>query len=159
MGIGWRGVLVPLLALGLACKSDGGSGPSPTQLAGTWTATSDVFTSTGSPNYGSVDLVVNNVVTLTLNSDQSFEYRITPRSGGGAPDILTGTYQVEGIDLMRMTPSGGSWYWAWDFTLSGNTLHISCANGLDISNGAHWGYDFDNNGVWEPASWDIVLTK
>jgi hypothetical protein len=159
MGLGWRvGALAPLIALGLGCKSGESTAPSPTDLAGTWTASSDAFISKGTPNYGTVDLVADNVVTLKLNADQTFEYRITPRTGGGAPQVLTGTYQVMGIDLMRITPGGAGWYWAWDFSLSGNTLHIWCSDAMDI-NGMHWGYDFNHDGVWEPASWDLVFTR
>ena len=159
MGLGWRaGAMVSLIALGLGCGGSNSAGPAPTDLAGVWTATSDAFISKDNPPYPTVDLVVDNVVTLTLNTDQTFEYRITPRVGGGAPQVLTGTYQVMGIDLMRITPSGGSWYWGWDFTLSGNTLHVWCSDAFDISV-MHWGYDFNHDGLQEPASWDLVLTR
>jgi len=157
MGLGWRaGTMVSLIALGLACSGGDSAGPSPTDLAGVWTATSDAFISKDNPPYPTVDLVVDNVVTLTLNADGTFEYRITPRTGGGAPLVMTGTYQVDGIDLMRMIPGG--WYWSWNFSLSGNTLHIWCSDAFDISV-MHWGYDFNSDGLQEPASWDIVLIR
>jgi hypothetical protein len=63
------------------------------------------------------------------------------------------------FDLLRITPSGGTWYWGWDMAFSGNSLHLSCPSALDLNDGIHSGYDFNHDGVWETASWDLTFTR
>jgi hypothetical protein len=153
----WRvSALAASVVVGVACGGGGSSGPSTSDLTGTWNATKVEFIST--TGLGTVDLIASGAtVTLVFNADHSFQYTVTPAAGGA--QVMTGAWQMMGIDLMRITPTGGSWYWGWDLTLSGNTLHLSCDGAMDVNNGIHAGYDFNHDGVWEPAKWDLVFTR
>jgi hypothetical protein len=98
--------------------------------------------------------------TLVLDANGNLTYTVT--KVGGTPQVMTATYQIMGIDLMRITPSGGSWYWAWDMAFSGNSLHLWCNHAYDLESGMHPGYDFNHDGTWdatEEADWDLTFTR
>jgi hypothetical protein len=96
-----------------------------------------------------VDLIAGGGTgTLTLTADDTLRLTVTPATG--SPVVLVATYQVQGIDLMRVTPAGVSWYWAWDMSLTNNTLKLT---------GADAQYDFNNDGLGEPAKWNLEMTK
>lgn len=139
------GLLVAGAAIA-ACGGDGGSGPSPSQLAGSYNVTKCEYVST--TGLGTEDLIpAGGTGTLVLTTD-SLYLTVTPASG--PPVVLTATYEIDGIDLMRVTPAGASWYWAWDMTFTGNTLKLT---------GADSEYDFNNDGFGEPAHWNVTATR
>jgi hypothetical protein len=85
---------------------------------------------------------------LVLTADDSLKIDVTPVSG--PPVHFVGTYEIRGIDLMRVTPAGATWYWAFDMELSGNRLTLG--NG-----GAE--YDMNDDGTPDPAKWNLQMTK
>jgi len=143
------------LALGLAliaaaatCGGDGGGGPSQSQLVGTWQVTKCEWVSTG--GLGSVDLIAGGGTgTLELTDQDTLELHVMPTNGAPPVDLLA-TYEINGIDLMRVTPAGVTWYWAWDMSLSGNTLKLS-GGGLP--------YDFNRDGNFDGGTWTLIMTK
>lgn len=138
--------LMAAAAVGLAC-GDGGSAPSTADLAGTWTMTRCEYVSTG--GLGSVELIgAGGTGTVTFNQDHTMSATVTVP--GDPPILFDGTWEVDGIDLMRIHPGGQSWYWAFDMNLSGHTL--------TLKNGSAE-YDFNNDGVPDPAKWNMTMTK
>jgi hypothetical protein len=96
-----------------------------------------------------VDLIAGGGTgTLVLTDNDSLYLTVTPASGPQV--LLTATYEIRGTDLMRVTPAGASWYWAWDMTLSGGTLKLT---------GADAEYDFNQDGTPDPAKWNLEMTK
>ncbi len=148
--MGTRRWMLPALvgiAINAACGGDGGTGPSKSQLVGTWQVAKCEYVGTG--GQGTVDLIAGGGTgTLVLTADDTLRLTVTPASG---PQVmLTATYQVQGIDLLRVTPAGASWYWAWDMALTNNTLKLTGADGQ---------YDFNGDGTGEPAKWNLEMTK
>ena len=134
------------LALTGACSKQS-SGPSQTELVGTWQVVKCEYVST--QGLGTVDLIAGGGSgTLVLTATDTLRLSVTPASG--PPLNFTGTYAVSGIDLMRVTPAGVTWYWAFDMTLSGGTLTLSNGSGQ---------YDFNNNGQPDDAKWNLVMTR
>ena len=138
-------VTLGVLAVTAGCGG-GGTGPSQAELVGTWQVVKCEYVSTS--GLGTVDLITGGGTgTLILTADDTLTLNVTPVSGD--PVTLTATYEIMGIDLMRVTPANASWYWAWDMNLSGHTLKLT---------GASAEYDFDD-GQGEPAKWNLVMTK
>ena len=85
-----RHLTISTLALILmtGCGDDDGMGTDPDDIAGTWTATSMVFTEVAAPN-ATVDLVVDEgaVLILVLSSDETYAFSFvldnTTLSDGG----------------------------------------------------------------------------
>ena len=135
------------LSLGLACGGDGGEGPSQSELVGTWQVVKCEYVST--QGLGSIDLIARGGSgTLILTADDTLKVAVTPVSG--PPVSFTGTYEVRGIDLMRVTPAGVTWYWAFDMDLSGDRLTLR--NG-----GAE--YDINDDGTRDQAKWNLEMTR
>lgn len=138
--------LTTAVGVALAC-GDGGSGPSTTDIAGTWSMTKCEYVSTG--GLGTVELIAaGGTGTVVFNEDHTMTATVTVP--GDPPYVFDGTWEVDGIDLMRIHPAGQSWYWAFDMNLSGHTL--------TLRNGSA-GYDFNDDGLLEPARWNMTLTK
>jgi hypothetical protein len=98
---------------------------------------------------GTVDLITGGGSgTMVLTADDTLKLTVTPVSG--PPLNFTATYEIRGIDLMRVTPAGVSWYWAFDMQLSGGSLKLT--NGA-----AQW--DFDGNGTLDDAKWNMEMTQ
>ena len=136
------------IAATATCGGDGGSGPSQSELVGTWQVTKCEWVSTG--GLGSVDLIAGGGSgTLVLTDQDTLELHVTSTSGAPPVDLLA-TYEIRGIDLMRVQPAGATWYWAWDMSLSGNTLTLS-GGGLP--------YDVNQDGVRDDGTWNLVMTK
>lgn len=137
--------------LALACGGDEDA-PSTSELAGTWSATSSEYAS--STGLGTVDIIAEGgATTLVLRADNTFSYTVT--LPGEAPSTSNGTYEVNGIDELVITPGGGNNpYFPWEFTLSGDALHLEANTG----NWLPWyGYDFDGGG--DAARWTADFTK
>jgi hypothetical protein len=141
-------VVLTACAMGLAAACGGeGTGPSPTELAGTWQVVKCEYVST--QGLGTVDLIAGGGSgTLVLTATDTFRLSVTPASG--APVTFTGTYEVSGIDLMKVTPAGVTWYWAFDMSLSGSNLTLSNGSGQ---------YDFDHNGQPDDATWNLTMRR
>ena len=123
------------------------TGPGQQAIVGNWTATKCEYVSTG--GLGTVELIgAGGTATMSLNADSTLVYVYTPTSG--PPQMFTGTWEMTSADLMRVTPTGATWYWAWDVALSGNTLTLT---------GAGAEYDFNHDGFGESAQWNLVLTR
>jgi hypothetical protein len=143
-------VAVALVACGVvavgSCAKDS-TGPSQSQLVGTWSVVKCEYVST--QGLGTVDLIAGGGSgTLVLTADDTLRLSVTPASGPAS--TLTATYEVSGIDLMKVTPAGATWYWAFDMALSGGTL--------TLSNGSAQ-YDFNGDTQLEPAKWNLAMTK
>lgn len=139
-------VLVCGLTAGLACGGDGGGGPSQSELVGTWQVVKCEYVST---QVGTIDLIAGGGTgTLLLTADDTIKIDVIPATG--APVHFVGTYEIDGIDLMRVTPAGVTWYWAFDMNLSGN--HLTLKNGAAE-------YDINNDGTPDQAKWNMGMTK
>ena len=141
------GVATCGFALAVACGGDGGGGPSQSELVGTWNVAKCEYVST--QGLGTMDLIAGGGTgTLILTADDTLKLAVTPASGPAV--TLVATYEIRGTDLMRVTPAGATWYWAFDMSLSGNTLKLT--------NGSAE-YDFNADGTPDPAKWNLTMTK
>jgi hypothetical protein len=121
--------------------------PSPSDLAGTWQMAKCEYVST--QGLGTVDLIAGGGTgTAEFRTDNTVTISVTPTSGPAV--IFEGTYKIEGIDLMRVTPKGASWYWAFDMSLSAHSLKLTGGS-------AQW--DFNDDGMPEPAKWNLAMTR
>ncbi len=132
---------------GLACGgSDGASGPPP-NLTGTWQATKVEFTSTGNPSQ-KVDIIAQGVtVTLVLNAGGT--YQETTKTPGQTDEVTTGTWSAS-VNIFTMTETGLPFSWQFNLSLSGTTLTLS---------GADSQFDFNSDGIDDPAKLTVVLTR
>ena len=132
------------LILIAGCGDDDGVGVEPDDIAGTWTATSMLFTSEADDTV-TEDHVVNDgaVVTLVLTSDgtYTFTFVLDPEN-----ETDTGTYTTSGSTL-TITPTGEP---AETFTIvrDGDTMTLS---GDDT-------FDFDS-GTEEDATFVLTMTR
>jgi len=143
--------MVALVVCGLGvvagCGGDGGGGPSQSELVGTWqVAKCEYISRTG---LGTMDLIAGGGSgTLILTAKDTFDLRVTPASG--PPLNYLATYEIRGIDLMRVTPAGVPWYWAFDMSLSGGSLKLTNGSGA---------YDFNGDGTPDQAKWNLEMIK
>lgn len=135
------------LGLGVACGGDGGSGPSQTELAGTWQVTKCEYVST--QGLGTIDLIMGGGTgTVTITTTDTIRIQVTPTTGD--PVSFVGTYEVDGIDLMRVTPAGVSWYWAFDMNFSAHRLTLRGGSGQ---------YDINQDGTPDQATWNLEMSR
>lgn len=131
------------LLLGSAACSDS---LAPEDVAGTWDATSLVFTSVAAPATNSGNLIAAGFsLSLTLNASGTASVTIDDGTG---PTTDTGTFTIDGSDLtltLGGDPSTGT------IELNGNTLTVRLTTGVD--------FDFDDDGVDEAATAVIVLSR
>ncbi len=147
-----RTLVAPLLAVTFVVGCDDSIGPDSTPeeiaaaLAGTWSATSFVFTSKAN-SADTYDLIgEGGSFSLTITADGSYSGSFT---GAGENETFSGTYVAQGTNLILTddqdpTPDPVA------FTLSGNTLTI-----IDDDEE----FDFDDDGFDEPATLTIVLER
>ena len=136
----FRTLIAPLLAVTFVAGC-GDSTPEEVAeaLAGTWNATSVVFTNKANSSE-TFDLVAaGGSANVTFTAAGGFSGSFTD---------LGGTFVVEGTNLI-ITNTGESDLETVAFTLSGNTLTLT----VDDE------FDFDDDGVDESASLIIVLQK
>ena len=96
--------------------------------------------------------------TLVVQDDGWLKYRLSRPNV--AADSLLATYEVDGVDLLRVTPGGEGWHFAFDMAYSAQRLDLSCPHGYDLVAGVlRVGYDFDGDGTWEDASWSLSFTR
>jgi hypothetical protein len=138
-------------ALAAGC-GDNGTGPggevTVADLVGTWRATTFSFTSQANASQ-SFDLIVQGGrMTLTVASDSTYTMVLAPP--GEVPDIVTGALVVEEGFLLVTDNSVPGETIAFTMNLSGNRLEL-------VTDEAE--FDFDGDGVDEPAVLTIVLQR
>jgi hypothetical protein len=129
----------------VACGDDGGTGPDPETLVGSWRATKAELVSVANPAT-KVDLVAQGAtVLLVLTEAKAFTLTLTVP--GQPAEVTTGTW-TSSQDLLSLNYSGGNWQ--FDLVLSGNTLTLSGANG-------EW--DFNDDGIDDPVKVNLILAR
>lgn len=131
----------------LAGCGSSSTGPSPSALEGTWTVTKMEFVKGGSPTT-KVDLIANGS-TAILFMDSSNGYTLTVKTPEQADEVTTGTWSAAS-DVLTMTVDGMMGERQFQMSLSANTLTLS---GADVD------FDFNLDGVDEPAKLNMTLTK
>ena len=136
-------------ALALGCGGDEGTGPGGitiADLAGTWDATTATFVEVvGS---GFVDVIADGgSVTLTITGDGRFTFVLT--LPGESPETASGTMHFEEDALVMTFDDDPSDPVFFIFFFSDDTLTLS---GEDE-------FDFDDDGVDEPAILTLVLQR
>lgn len=132
-------VLFAALAL-FGCGGGDVSGPSTTELVGTWNATKIEFV--GKAGEGTVDAFpLGWTASLDLAADMSGELTVTRADASFWS--WQGAWEVDG-DLFRIAGQGA------DVSLVGDTLFL---NGFDAA------YDFDGDGLAEPAKLNLALKR
>jgi hypothetical protein len=141
--------LIGAILLTSAACGDGGSGPEPSELAGTWHATKVEFVSMADPGQRIELVSLGGTVTMTLAEASTF--RIDASTPGEPMETTTGSWSASRDVLTFHWLEGPFTHeWQFDMTLSGNTLTLS---------GAHDSFDFDDNGVDEDAFLNVVLVR
>jgi len=138
--------LLLFLGAAVACGGDG-VGPSPDEIAGTWTATKVEYVSVSQP-VQTVDLIAQGgTATLVLNAAGTYTFTLTPN---GEPTVVdNGDWELDG-DIITVMPNGTNFELQFDVALSGNTLSLS---------GADTEYDFDADQQNEDAKLNLVLVR
>ncbi len=146
-----RTLVAPLLAVTFVGGCSDSIGPDITPeevvaaLAGTWNATSFVFTSTANSSV-TFDLIANGgSFSLTFTTGGQFSGSLT---GLGENETFTGTFVVQSTNLI-LTDDLDPAPETVAFTLSGNTLTLIID---DV-------FDFDGDLVEEPATLSMVLQR
>lgn len=126
------------------CSSD--NGPSASDLVGTWSATSFVFTSQANP--GTTEDAIAAGASLTVTFASGGTYTTTTSVPGSADDVSTGTYTVSGSTI-TLNDSDGVTVTSGTFTVSGSTLTLHLTTGIT----------FDFGSGEEAATADATLHK
>jgi hypothetical protein len=127
---------------GLAC----GDGLAPSDLAGTWNATTMQFFDQENPSRPSVDVIAQGAqFSMTFFADGTLQ---TTFVEGGSTDTGSGIYNISGSTLViniEGLASGGT------IARDGDTLTIELFSGIE--------YDFDDDGSVDPADLLMVLVR
>jgi hypothetical protein len=137
------------LALAAALPACSETGIEVVDLVGVWDATKFEFEETTGDPVLTVDLLTMNY-TVTIEINEAGTYEITSTFLGGEPQVESGTWVLEGGDLLIMTPTGETVGDEFDVTLDGTTLTVR-SNDLT--------FDFDEDGTEEPALFEAILEK
>ncbi len=116
-------------AIGVA--PDVGTGVAADDLAGTWTATSMVFTSLEYPELSANVGAEGAEMTLTLGADGTFSWTFV--FPGEPTESETGTYTVSGNTMTIIESTGYSE--TIGITRNGNTMTLTLADVFDFSPG------------------------
>ena len=136
---------ISALALILMSACTEATGVEPNDLAGTWTATSIVFTSVADPTL-SVDMATEGAtMSLTLNADGTYTWAFV--FPGEPTEDETGTYTVSG-NIMTITASAQDFAETVAIVRSGDTLTLTLTDVFDFT-----------EGVEVDATMVIVLTR
>jgi flagellar basal body rod protein FlgF len=116
-----------VLLAGAACSDS----LAPSDVAGTWNATSVVFTSVANPSTNSGNVIALGFsLSITLNADGSAS--VTQDDGSGATTD-TGTYTINGSDFSLTTGGDTS---SGTIALNGNTLTVHITTGVTFDFGS-----------------------
>ncbi len=143
-------VLAAALVVGCNDSTDPDPGNvSQDDLAGVWTATQFLLTSTDDPAM-SVDMIaLGATFTLTINADGTYsEAGLFP---GNPPEVEngSGTYVIQGTNII-LTETDDPEPFTVAFVLSGNTLTLTSTDET---------FDFDDDGVEDAATLEMILTR
>ena len=139
-------LLCLLLALSLWCFgcSDDPEAPKAENITRTWQVTACEYRHETNDALH-VDLVAEGwVIVLTINDNGAFRYAWT--QPGGSEEYYDGTWTIDG-DTVSLRRSGFAF--SWDFTAEVRESSLTLR-------GAHVEYDFDDDGVNEPAIWNLA---
>ncbi len=139
------GALAVVAVASLGCSD--ATGVSLEDLTGTWVATQYSFTNLADPTQ-SMDLISAGG-GLTLTVEATGDYTATLVVPGDAPEVITGTVSVAG-DTLTISESGQGSPTPYLASRSGGTLTLTSDEEE---------FDFDDDGVEEPASARIVLVR
>lgn len=136
-----------VLGASWACHDDG-TGPSPTQLTGSWRATKAEFVSIANPALKVELIQQGGTVRLSLTEGKTYTLTITP--AGGADQHLTGSWSssADVLTLALSPPLVGEIQ--FDMALSGSTLTLQ---------GGHIPFDVDGDGVFEESIVNLTMTS
>lgn len=136
------------VAVAVGCSDSGNSTgvASASDFVGDWLATSYVVTNIANTSQ-SQDLTALGM-TLSITFTET-TYSGTANFTGEATETFSGTYTIDGNQL-TLNETGKLETDTMTYALSGNTMTLS---GLDDQ------YDFDGDGVEDPASWVMVLQR
>ena len=145
-----RALAATALLLTAACSSNDSTtgvngGVTVSDLAGTWTATSLVFTSVANPST-SLDAIAGGA-TFVMQIASSGSYTVTTTTPGQSPDVSTGTITLNGSNIHLAEPTDTI---VGTYTLNGNHLTLHLTSGIN--------FDFSGSGD-EPATIDGSLTR
>jgi len=141
-----RAALAATVAVVVGCGSDS-TGPTTDDLTGTWRVTKLEFVNVANQTNRVDAIALGGNATITLNADHTFSLIAT--LPGELAETVTGTW-ASSQDTFSMFPTGMSGSWVFDMSLSGSTLTIG---------GANVDFDFNDDGVDEPAKLNMVLVR
>ena len=137
------------LALALSLPACSEAGIEVVDLVGIWDATKFEFEETTGDPVVTVDLLTMNW-SVTIEIEEGGTYQITRTFLGGEPQVESGTWVLEGGDLLIMTASGETVGDEFDVTLAGTILTV---RSTDLT------FDFDDDGTDEPALFEAIFEK
>jgi hypothetical protein len=140
--------LIALAALAVlaACRKDTVTSPDARALTGTWQATKAEYVSAADLGITYDVVARGGTVTLTLTSA---DFTLTVARSGAAPQVTGGAW-TSTADLMTLNPSGVSFQWVFEMSLSGNNLTLT---------GARVEFDFNGDGTNEQATLNLTLVR
>lgn len=136
-------LLTPFVA---ACSDDDPTGPSSTDLEGTWTVTRIEFVSVADPGV-SVDLMDEGITaTLVLEADGDFFLTVVDPVEG--EETFSGHWTL--TDVLTLEHGGGQFEgeWQFDVVLNDDTLRLTGADA-----------EFEFDGASEPAKLNLTATR
>jgi hypothetical protein len=134
------------VAVGVGCSSDSTGPASASDFVGDWLASSYVVTNIANTSQ-SEDLIAMEM-TLSITFTET-TYSGTASFPGEVAETFSGTYTISGSQL-TLNETGELEPETMTYTLSGNAMTLA---GNDEE------YDFDNDGVDDPATFVMVLAK
>jgi Lipocalin-like domain len=142
--------LIPVVAALIVVNCSGGdrsTAPSPSTLAGTWTATRAEFVSASNSSVRVEAISQGASITLTFDAGGTFTQRTT--TPGQATETTTGSWTA-GTDVLTLRPTGMSGNIQFDMALSGSTLTL---------NGGHVLFDVNHDNQDEETILNLTLTR
>lgn len=151
-------IFVALLLLGINCKdatdSDGDNNnnntttiPTPSQLAGVWTASKAEFTDKANPSQ-KIDIIQQGgSVSLTVETNGHYTFNVN--IPGEPPSTETGTIIRVNTQFITFDSANGGTH-ALAYTYSGTALTLMNENSY---------FDFNNDNIDEPATLYIILQR
>ena len=136
------------LILIAGCGDDDGVGVEPDDIAGTWTATSVLFTSKAD-NTVTEDIVVDDVAELTLVLGSNGSYTFTFVFPPDPDETEIGTYTVSGSTI-TLTETGSGEPESFTVARDGDTMTLTDDDEM---------FEFVDGAGDEPATLVITLTR
>ncbi len=138
--------LLVAVAVGCSDSTDSTGPASPSDFVGDWLASSYVVTNIA--NTSQTEDLTALGMTLSITFTET-DYSGTAAFPGEPTETFSGTYTIDGNQLI-LNETGQLDPETMTYTLSGNTMTLS---GVDDE------YDFDGDGVDDPATFVMVLGK